>query len=316
MKKLFVLLLSALLLCGAVSVAPAFATENVDGDSLRWEQETAVADSQADMVFDSDAGEILFSGSGYRDRQGMKFGFRCMIAFSAEETSMTIRFPDEFQELYDPDNNGNLHYAIAIVNTATRWWNTNDNATKSLAFIVRPETQTQLSIELAGRYGMNAAGYGDVSSLEEPYKLILDETRSVKFGLKKGENDLYSIYLNDEKLADLNRPLDGEKTMSQYLASDFPEGKCYWQLGATRENDSQNTVTLSYTLIDMTGALDAFQEPVVPDPGESGDPMTPTVTVDAGGSSFNAIYAVYYPIVAAVGIGALVMFLLYRKKNL
>ena len=50
MKKLFVMLLSALLLCGAVSVAPAFATENVDGDSLRWEQETAVADSQADMV--------------------------------------------------------------------------------------------------------------------------------------------------------------------------------------------------------------------------------------------------------------------------
>ncbi|MFQ7034899.1 MAG: hypothetical protein ACLRTQ_04055 [Candidatus Borkfalkia sp.] len=64
----------------------------------------------------------------------MKFGFRCKIAFDTDDLSVTVQFPETFQALYSEDNN--MHYVISLVNTYSRWWNTDGNDVKSAAFIV------------------------------------------------------------------------------------------------------------------------------------------------------------------------------------
>lgn len=71
------------------------------------------------MTWDQEADTLHFSGKGYKDRIGMKFGFRCKIAFDTDDLSVTVQFPETFQALYSEDNN--MHYVISLVNTYSRW---------------------------------------------------------------------------------------------------------------------------------------------------------------------------------------------------
>ena len=311
MKKLITLLFVILLACIPIVQAGAEEAEKtVDGDSTRWEQESTSTDTLATMTWNQEADALNFSGTGYRDRVGMKFGFRCNIAFDVTDVSVTLKFPETFNALYSDTNN--MHFAIALTNSWSRWWNTDSNDVKSTAFIVRPQEQDKVSVELAGRWAMGAAGYGDVSGVQKT-EFTLDEARTMELGFRE-ENGIFSAYVNDTKFADLSVELKDGNTMSDYFA-DFNEGKGYLQFGATVENDTEN-VEISYSIVEMHGALDAFKEPEVSPPNETDD--TPPVVqekVEDTGSDFNANYLILYGTGGCIGVAALVCWLLCLRKR-
>ena len=310
MKKLALLAMILLLAFAPVSAAYAEETEKtVDGSGDRWEQESSNAASLATMTWDQEADTLHFSGKGYKDRIGMKFGFRCKIAFDTDDLSVTVQFPETFQALYSEDNN--MHYVISLVNTYSRWWNTDGNDVKSAAFIVRPQAQDTISVELAGRWGLGSAGYGDISGAEKT-EFKLGEDRTMQFGFKK-DGEVYGAYIDGELFATFEKELKDGNTMSDYIAQ-YNENKGYLQFGATLENDKDD-VELSYTLTHMSGALDAFAEPETP-PDDGGDTEAPPVQQGSEKTSdFNWKYVVLYGIGGAAGIAALVCYLISGNKR-
>lgn len=309
MKKLALLAMTLFLAFMPALAANAEESEKtVDGRGERWEQESADASSLATMTWDQQADALHFTGKGYKDRVGMKFGFRCKIAFDTNGLSVTVQFPETFQALYTEENN--MHYAIALVNTWSRWWNTDGNDVKSAAFIVRPQAQDTVSVEMAGRWGLGSAGYGDVSETKKT-EFKLGEDRSMQFGFQK-DGETYGAYIGGELFASFDKELKEGNTMSDYIAA-FRENKGYLQFGATLEKDKADT-ELSYTLTHMSGALDAFAEPETP-PDDGGDPETPPVQQGGGKTSdFNWNYVVLYGIGGAAGVAALACCLVGKRK--
>ena len=205
MKKFAVLCFVLTLMFATAVPAMADADKTVDGSGERWEQESSDVSSLATMTWDSAADTLHFSGTGYKDRAGMKFGFRCKIAFDTADVSVTLRFPETFNALYSESNN--MHFALSLVNTWSRWWNTDGNDVKSAAFIIRPQSQNTVSVELAGRWGLGAAGYGDISETGKT-EFTLNEAREMTFGFKK-EEESFAAYIGDEKFAALDKELSG-----------------------------------------------------------------------------------------------------------
>ncbi len=310
MKK-FVILIMALMLTLApcVLVNAEESAYTVDGNAERWEQETANALSLADMVWDANADTLHFKGTGYKDRLGMKFGFRCKIAFSTSEWGINIKFPEEFADTRTEENN--MHFVLAFVNTYSQWWNTDGNSVKSAAFIIRPQTQDEITVEFAGRWGIGLSGYGDISTTNV-VNITLDQTRTVEFSMKM-ETEGVAVYLNGTKQAMIDKELSEGKTMSDYI-SEFHDGKGYLHFGATLENDTQDK-PLEYTITKMVGALDAFQEVVPIGPTESAPPIEQEPTNTTASADINIWYVILYGVAGVIGVGAVVCYVLSAIKK-
>lgn len=316
MKKLAIFLVVLLLAFLPVfSVfADGTATKTVDGSMDRWEQESSRTDTLATMTWSQSADTLHFIGKGYADRQGMKFGFRSSIAFSNTEWSTKIKFPETFPAFHIEGEN-NMHYVVAFVNTWKAWWNTNDNTTKSAAFIIRPKSNDKVTVELAGRWGANSTGYGDLSTVKIA-EYTLDATRTLELGFKKNSDGVISTLVNGNEHGKLDLVLASEKTMSDII-SEFYEGKGYLQFGATLENDPEK-LALEYTITAFSGALDAFKEPdTQPGTDVNPPPISQDNTGVAGGriSVINWNYVILYGISGACGIGALVCFILSKFRK-
>ena len=309
MKKFAVLFIVFALALAPIVSAQADTDKTVDGSGERWEQESSDVSSLATMTWNREEDTLCFSGTGYKDRAGMKFGFRSKIAYDATDLSVTLQFPETFNAVYSESNN--MHFVFALVNTWSRWWNTDGNDVKSAAFIIRPQSQDIISVELAGRWGLGAAGYGDISATGK-VDFTLNETRSMTFGLKR-EGDIVAAYVNGEKHAELDLALSDGKTMSDIIDG-FTDGKGYLQFGATLENDTDN-VELSYTLTKTTGALDAFtvQEPVTDDEDTDFEPVVTAQGSGDSGGNYN--YWILYGIGGCVGIAALVCYVASAVKR-
>lgn len=308
------------------------AEKTVDGRTWRWEQEAGADDNLADLNYDTAGDKVTLSGSGYRERAGMKFGFRCNVGVSVDDCGLTLQFP-EFPELYSDEHevNGkkvNLHYVAALTNTFTRWWNTNDNATKSIGILIRPVAQNTVTVNVVGRFAIGDNGYDDYVSDHEkpdepsskimPQEVELDADRKITVGIKdvseEGET-MYALYVNGERFYDLDRQIysNNDKTASDMIKENFADKTAYWHFGASREQDANNEITLAYSVTHMYGTTDAFIDEPVPDlPSDDGDDTVVLPSVKEGGKSdVNLFYVIYYPLIALVGAGAIVCFVLY-----
>lgn len=322
MKKLAIFLL--VLLLAFLPVFSVFAdetaTKTVDGRYERWEQEEyKVLNTLATMTWKQEEDTLHFSGTGYGSRPELKFGFRSSIAFSNTEWSVKIKFPDTFPVFFiegypdTPDGN-NMHFAIAYTNDWKAWWNTDNNATKGSAFIVRPISNDKVTVELAGRWGASNTGYGDLSTVKVA-EYTLDATRTLELGFKKNSDGVISTLVNGNEHGKLDKVLKDGKTMSDFI-SEFEEGKGYLQFGASLHRDLEK-LALEYTITAFSGALDAFKE-LDTQPGTDVNP--PPISQDtgvAGGriSVINWNYVILYGISGACGIGALVCFILSKFRK-
>ena len=310
MKRLvfFLLALALAVSTFAVTAIADEAGKTVDGNMDRWEQESTRADTLATMTWNQAEDSLHFIGEGYADRPGLKFGFRSSVAYANTDVAVKIKFPETFSAYYGGNNN--MHFAIAYTNNWKTWWNSSDNITKAVAFIVRPLDDNTVTVQLAGRWAAGPTGYGDVSTVEVvEYQIPAD--RVVEFGFVKGGDGLITAMVNGTEHGKLDKPLTDGKTMSDNI-SDFYEGKGYLEFGATLENDPSG-IALEYTIVETRGALDAFKAPVTP-PAEDIPPISQEGAgiAQEGGKAFNWNYVILYGISGALGIGALVCFILSK----
>lgn len=289
--------------------------KTVDGNGDRWEQESTRADTLATMTWDRSADTLHFIGNGYADRQGMKFGFRSNIAFSNTEVGAMVKFPDVFSALRTESNN--MHYVVAYVNTWRSWWNSSDNITKSAAFIIRPVSNDTVTVELAGRWAQN--GYGDLST-EKMKEYSLGEARTLEFSFRKDSEGVVTAYVNGEEHGRLDVVLSDGKTMSDYISA-FDDGKGYMQFGATLEKDADG-LPMEFTITGLIGAMDAFKEPETKPAADTETEVIRQENMLADGTTsgkFNINYIILYGSSGAVGVAALVFFILSlsgkRPKN-
>ena len=198
---------------------------------------------------------------------------------------------------------------MAFVDTWKAWFN--GNSVKSAAFIIRPKTNDKISVELVGSTPIS--GYTDISSAAAS-EYTLSDGRILEFSFKKTEGNVVSAYVNGEELGSLDKELTGTggKTMSDFI-SEFEDGVGYLQFGATLEGDTES-LPMEFTVTELTGAVDAFRQPETK-PDDADEPVVQKDVKSYGKSKFNLNYVLLYGVSGAIGVAAVVCFVLSARKG-
>ena len=228
MKKIVSILLAVLILGSYTAYAemPTF-------DPAQWE------DIFTGASVTSAPNGILLSGKGYTTAPAGKFQFRDKVAYDVTNSSITVKFPATFTGC-DYANYPDYTYWLAFTSIAMNWC----NAVPSVVFIVRPTSNTKMSIELAGNDG---SAWTSTSTAKAPLEITLGADRTLKVALKKTGATTNAI-VNGTVYAPLT-------AASQANVDSFKKNKCYLMFGGTSEKDLKMKYTMQMTITDTTGKL-------------------------------------------------------------
>ena len=228
MKKIVSIMLALLVLSSFTAYAekPVF-------ESSQWQ------DVFTGVSLSSSADGVVLSGKGYKNAPGSKFLIRHMVAYNITNASITVKFPATFEGC-DYTHYPDYTYWIAFASASINWVTDIPN----VAFIIRPKSNTELSVELAGNDG---SGWTTTTNTAKPIKVKLGADRTITLALKKNDSQTYAL-INGKNY-------DTLKPSAQEAIDNFKKNKCYLMLGGTSEKDTEMKYTMQMTITDITGKL-------------------------------------------------------------